>query len=66
MKIQTKEEMLKRIKSGRYSIAQIWNDEEKKHDWAICSGSGQSMTFKKITKERAQEWLDLGANQIYL
>ncbi len=66
MKIQTTEEMIQRIKTGRYSIAEVWNDEENKIDWAICNGKGQNMSIKKITKERAQEWLALGAYKIYL
>ncbi len=66
MKIQTREEMIQRIKTGRYSIAEVWNDEENKIDWAICNGKGSSMSIKKITKERAQEWLALGAYKIYL
>ena len=66
MKIQTREEMIERIKKGRYSIAKIWNDEEKKPEYFICSGKGEKMSFKKVTDERAQEWLDLGANEIYL
>ncbi len=69
MKIQSKEKMIEKIKSGRYHIAKCYEPDDEKgteYNWYICTGKGQSMTFASITEERAKEWLDLGADLIYL
>jgi hypothetical protein len=69
MKIQSKEKMLEKIKSGKYFISKCYEPDEEngtEYKWYICSGKGQSMTFAPITEERAKEWLDLGAEMIYL
>lgn len=67
MKIQSKEKMIEKIKSGKYFISKCYEpNEETEYKWYICSGKGNSMTFAPITEERAKEWLELGAELIYL
>ena len=68
MKIQSTDKMIEKIKSGKYFIAKCYEPDDEGNDYKyyICSGKAENVTFKSITKKRADEWLKLGAELIFL
>ena len=64
MKIQDKGTMKAYIEKGKYFIVEAYEDGVTKY--YIASGKGMSMTFRTLTKERAMEWIELGAEVILL
>lgn len=58
----SKERMLEHIRKGSYYIT-YYPLEEEKDQWSLCQtyADGRYKSEIGITKERAQEWIALGA-----